>query len=121
VIRSKTGRPVRFEITETTRLSLERWIGDTEMIGVELPWPSGVHGGPYLPRRRHTRIVRGWVMSPGLRPSAYGTHSMCWTKVARICKKSGKLRAVQLLPGHRRMDSRVRWPGVEGEEALALS
>lgn len=121
MIQTKTGRLVRFEITETTRPSLERWISDTEMIGVELPWPSGIHCGTHRPTRHHARTVRGWVMSPGLRPSAHGTHSMRRTKVARICKKSGKLRAVQLLQGLRKMGSRVRWPSVEGEEALTLS
>lgn len=61
MIQSKTGKPVRFEITETTRLSLERWIGDPEMIGLEFLWPSRIHGSPHLSTRQYARIVRGWV------------------------------------------------------------
>jgi hypothetical protein len=115
MIQSKTGKPVRFEITETTRLSLERWIGDPEMIGLEFLWPSRIHGSPHLSTRQYARIVRGWVMSLGLEPSAYGTHSMRRTKVAQIYKKTGNLRAVQLLLGHTKMDSTVRYLGVDIE------
>lgn len=121
VIQSKTGKPVRFEITETTRLSLERWIRDPEMIGLEFLWPSRIHGSPHLSTRQYARIVRSWVTSLGLEPSAYGTHSMRRTKVAQIYKKTGNLRAVQLLLGHTKMDSTVRYLGVDIEDALSLS
>jgi hypothetical protein len=76
IVQSKTGKPVRFEIAETTRLSLEQWIGDPEMTGLEFLWPSRLHGSLHLPTRQYARIVRGWVTSLGLDPSAYGTHSM---------------------------------------------
>jgi integrase len=121
MIQSKTGKPVRFEITEITRLSLERWIRDPEMIGREFFWPSRVHGSPHLSIRQYARIVRGWVMSLGLDPSSCGTHSMRRTKVAQICKRTGNLRAVQLLLGHTKMDSTVRYLGVDIEDALSLS
>ncbi|MGP9804377.1 tyrosine-type recombinase/integrase [Paracoccus sp. NSM] len=121
MIQSKTGKPVRFEITETTRVSLERWIGDAEMIGREFLWPSRIHGSPHLSTRQYARIVRGWVTSLGLEPSAYGTHSMRRTKVAQIYKKTGNLRAVQLLLGHTKIDSTVRYLGVDIEDALSLS
>ncbi|MCP6559183.1 integrase, partial [Klebsiella pneumoniae] len=75
MIQSKTGKPVRFEITEVTRQSLECWILDPEMIGLEFLWPSRIHGSPLLSTRQYARIVRGWVISLGLEPSAYGTHS----------------------------------------------
>ncbi len=118
---SKTGQPVKFEITETTRLSLDRWIADPEMLGVEFLWPSRLHGSPHLSTRQYARILRRWVMSIGLEPSAYGTHSMRRTKVAQIYKKTGNLRAVQLLLGHTKMDSTVRYLGVDIEDALTLS
>lgn len=121
MIQSKTAKPVRFEITETTRLSLERWIHDPEVVGEEFLWPSRIHGSPHLSTRQYARIVRGWVMSVGLEPSAYGTHSMRRTKVAQIYKKTGNLRAVQLLLGHTKMDSTVRYLGVDIEDALTLS
>lgn len=121
MIQSKTGKPVRFEITETTRLSPDRWTHDPEMIGLEFLWPSRIHGSPHLSTRQYARIVRGWVMSIGLEPSAYGTHSMCRTKVAQIYKKTGNLRAVQLLLGHTKMDSTMRYLGVDIDDALTLS
>lgn len=120
-MQSKTGKPVRFEITETTRLSLERWICDPEMRGLEFMWPSRLHGSPHLSTRQYARIVRSWVTSRGLEPSAYGTHSMRRTKVAQIYKKTGNLRAVQLLLGRTKMDSTVRYLSVDLEDALTLS
>ena len=113
--------PVRFEITETTRLSLERWIKDPEMIGCEYLWPSRLHASPHLSTRQYARIMRDWVLSIGLEPSAYGTHSMRRTKVAQIYKKTGNLRAVQLLLGHTKMHSTVRYLGVDLDDALSLS
>lgn len=92
MIQSKTGKPVRFEIAETTRVFLERWIGDPKMIGLEFLWLSRIHGSPHLSTRQYAWIVRGWVTSLGLEPSAYGTHSMRRTKVAQIYKKTGNLR-----------------------------
>ena len=65
--------------------------------------------------------MKEWVASIGLEPSAYGTHSMRRTKVALICKKTGNLRAVKLLLGHSKMDSTVRYLGVELNDALEIS
>ncbi len=121
VTQSKTGKPVRFEITETTRQSLERWIADPEMLGLEYLWPSRLHHSAHLSTRQYARILREWIMSIGLEPSAYGTHSMRQTKVAQIYKKTGNLRAVQLLLGHTKMDSTVRYLGVDLDDALMLS
>jgi site-specific recombinase XerC len=121
VTQSKTGRPVRFEITDTTRQSLEQWIADPEMVGSEFLWPSRLHASPHLSTRQYARIMREWVTSIGLEPSAYGTHSMRRTKVAQIYKKTGNLRAVQLLLGHTKMDSTVRYLGVDLDDALSLS
>lgn len=118
---SKTGKPVRFEITETARQSLERWIADPEMIGSEYLWPSRLHASQHLSTRQYARILREWVLSIGLKPSGYGTHSMRRTKVAQLYKKTGNLRAVQLLLGHTKMDSTVRYLGVDLDDALALS
>jgi site-specific recombinase XerC len=121
VTQSKTGKPVRFEIIDTTRQSLERWVADPEMIGLEYLWPSRLHHSAHLSTRQYARILRHWVISIGLEPSAYGTHSMRRTKVAQIYKKTGNPRAVQLLLGHTKMDSTVRYLGVELDDALTLS
>ncbi|QUS37110.1 tyrosine-type recombinase/integrase [Falsirhodobacter algicola] len=121
VTQSKTGKPVRFEITETTRQSLERWIMDPEMICSDYLWPSRLHASEHPSTRQYARILRGWVLSIGLEPSGYGTHSMRRTKVAQLYKKTGNLRAVQLLLGHTKMDSTVRYLGVDLDDALAPS
>ncbi len=121
IIQSKTQKPVRFEITEETRKSLLRWIGKPLMIGSEHLWPGRFHDRLHISTRQYARLVRDWVKSIGLEPSAYGTHSMRRTKVSQIYKKTGNLRAVQLLLGHTKMDSTVRYLGVELEDALAIS
>ncbi|WP_321341998.1 tyrosine-type recombinase/integrase [uncultured Cohaesibacter sp.] len=121
ILQSKTGKPVRFEITEGTRKSLKEWINHPLMIGHAYLWPGRFHDRPHISTRQYARLLKEWVQSIGLEPSAYGTHSMRRTKVAQIYKKTGNLRAVQLLLGHTKMDSTVRYLGVELEDALAIS
>jgi integrase len=65
--------------------------------------------------------VQRWVRSIGLSPAAYGTHSLRRTKAALIYRKTGNLRAVQLLLGHSKLESTVRYLGVEVDDALAIS
>lgn len=91
------------------------------MIGADYLWPSRLHHRPHLSTRQYARTVREWMTVIGLEPSAYGTHSMRRTKVAQIYKKTGNLRAVQLLLGHTKMDSTVRYLGVDLDDALTLS
>ena len=121
VLQSKTGTPVRFEITEGTRNSLSRWIGHRSMSGQKFLWPGRFHDRPHISTRQYARLLKSWVQSIGLEPSAYGTHSLRRTKVAQIYKKTGNLRAVQLLLGHTKMDSTVRYLGVDLEDALSIS
>lgn len=91
------------------------------MFGCDDLWPSRFHDSPHLSTRQYARILRGWITSIGLEPSAYGTPSMRRTKAAQIYKKTGNLRAVQLLLGHTKMDSTVRYLGIELEDALEIS
>lgn len=91
------------------------------MVGSEHLWPGRFHEGRHISKRQYARLVRDWVTSIGLEPSAYGTHSMRRTKVAQTYRKTGNLRAVQLLLGHTKMDSTVRYLGVELEDALAIA
>ena len=90
------------------------------MVGSEYLWPGRFHERLHISTRQYARMVRDWVTSIDLEASAYGTHSMRQTKVTQICKKTGILRAVQLLLGHTKMDSTVRSLGVELENALAI-
>ena len=121
ITQSKTQKPVRFEITEGTRNSLVRWMDEPLMIGSEFLWPGRLHERLHISTRQYARLVRNWVMSIGMEPSAFGPHSMRRTKVAQIYKKTGNLRAVQLLLGHTKMDSTVHYLGVELEDALEIS
>ena len=121
VVQSKTQSSVRFEITEGTRKSLARWMDEPLMVGTEFLWPGRFHERLHISTRQYARLVRDWVISIGLDATSYGTHSMRRTKVAQIYKKTGNLRAVQLLLGHTKMDSTVRYIGVELEDALAIA
>ena len=84
-------------------------------------FPSRVHNRPHLSTRQYARIVNRWVSSIGLDPKKYGTHSMRRTKAALIYKKTGNLRAVQLLLGHTKLESTVRYLGIEVDDALHIS
>ena len=91
------------------------------MIGSDFLWPGRFHKRLHISTRQYARLVRDWVNSVGLEPSAYGTHSMRRTKVAQIYRKTGNLSAFQLLLGHTKMNSTVRYLGVELEDALAIA
>lgn len=121
VLQSKTQKLVRFEITEGTRKAVARWMEDPIMVGSEYLWPGRFHERLHISTRQYARIVREWVTSIGLEATAYGRHSMRRTKVTQIYKKTGNLRAVQLRLGYTKMDSTVRYLGVEREDALAIS
>ncbi len=70
ITQSKTWSPVRFEISGCTRTSLAAWLEDPAMIGSEHLWPGRFHGRPHISTRQYARLVRGWVTSIGLEPSA---------------------------------------------------
>ncbi|WP_317054871.1 tyrosine-type recombinase/integrase [Roseovarius rhodophyticola] len=121
VVQSKTKRPVQFELVENTRDSVAAWIKSPEMIGSHFMFPSRFHERPHISTRQYGRLVRDWVVATGLEPSGYGTHSLRRTKAAEIYRKTGNLRAVQLLLGHTKVDSTVRYLGVELEDALSIA
>jgi integrase len=106
IIQKKTGRPVQFEITEQTRASLEDWLAILKIRDGRFLFPSRVHDQPHISTRQYGRIVHDWVRNAGLDDSAYGTHSMRRTKASQIYKKTGNLRAVQLLLGHTKLEAR---------------
>ncbi len=121
VIQSKTKRPVQFEVSENTRDSIWTWVCGPEMHGCVCLFPSRLHDRPHVSTRQYARLVRDWVSAIGLDPSGYGTHSLRRTKAAQIYRKTGNLRAVQLLLGHAKVDSTVRYLGVELEDALSIA
>ena len=75
----------------------------------------------HLTTRQYARIVKKWISSIGLDITLYGTHTMRRTKASLIYKKTKNLRAVQILLGHTKLESTVRYLGVEVDDALELS
>jgi integrase len=121
VIQRKTGRPVQFEITEQTRAAIRDWVANSVPGNGQYLFPSRFHDQPHISTRQYARIVHRWVERAGLDSSAYGTHSMRRTKAAQIYKKTGNLRAVQLLLGHTKLERTVRYLGIEVDDALSIS
>jgi integrase len=121
VVQQKTSRPVQFEITEPTRTALADWIRLSGVKSDDFLFPSRVHASPHLSIRQYARIVDSWVEEIGLDPAAYGTHSIRRTKPSLIYRRTKNLRAVQLLLGHTKLESTVRYLGIEVEDALELA
>ncbi len=121
VIQQKTGRPVPFEITEPTRASLEAWLKVRGDRADNWPFPSRSRPGAHIGTRQYARLVDKWVAMIELPSRSFGTHSLRRTKVALLYKQTGNLRACQLLLGHRKLESTVRYLGIEVDDALALS
>ena len=121
IIQQKTGRPVPFEITDPARDALIAWLARRGPRSDEWLFPSRARPGQHLGTRQYARIVRGWVGMIDVEPEAYGTHSLRRTKVALVYKKTGNLRACQLLLGHQKLESTVRYLGIEVDDALTIS
>ncbi len=71
--------------------------------------------------RQYARLVSEWIASIGLDSHVFGTHSLRRTKATLIYRRTGNLRAVQLLLGHRKIESTVRYLGIEVDDALAIA
>lgn len=121
VMQQKTSRPVQFEITEPTRIAVTEWMRLRNLRSEDYLFPSRLHSSPHLGTRQYSRIVESWVKHIGLDPCAYGTHSIRRTKATLIYKRTKNLRAVQLLLGHAKLESTVRYLGIEVDDALELS
>lgn len=121
VMQHKTLRPVQFEITEHTRLSIEAWISVRKLAPSDYLFPSRLHASPHISTRQYSRLVHRWIASIGLDDSAYGTHTMRRTKASLIYRRTKNLRAVQLLLGHSKLESTVRYLGIEVDDALEMA
>lgn len=121
VVQQKTGRPVQFELMDDARASLLRWL---ELRGGSLEdyaFPSRTDHSAHMSTRQYARLVDEWVTGIGLPSKDYGTHSLRRTKASIIYKATGNLRAVQILLGHTKIESTVRYLGVDVEDALTLA
>lgn len=121
VLQQKTQRPVQFEITEQSRLSISDWIKEAQLGDNDYLFPSRLHESPHISTRQYARIVHEWISEIGLDSTQYGTHSMRRTKVSLIYRRTKNLLAVQLLLGHTRLESTVRYLGIEVDDALEVS
>ena len=116
-------RTIRFSLRSPneTRASLQDWLEARPADRGPYVFPSRVHNQPHLTARQYACIAHGWIESAGMDSRAYGTHSMRRTKAAQIYRETGNLRAVQLLLGHAKIESTVRYLGIEVDDALTLS
>ncbi len=121
VLQQKTNQPVRFEITEQTRTALSDWIEDAQLKYQDYLFPSRQRASLHISTRQYARILSGWIAEIGLDPASYGTHSMRRTKASLIYRRTKNLRAVQLLLGHSKLESTVRYLGIEVDDALEMA
>ncbi|MEI4516476.1 MULTISPECIES: tyrosine-type recombinase/integrase [unclassified Stenotrophomonas] len=119
VLQRKTGRPVQFELTEMTRSAIADWSRQAQLASASYLFPGRAAG--HLSTRQYARIVESWVTDIGLDRHSYGTHSMRRTKASLIYRRTKNLRAVQILLGHTKLESTVRYLGIEVEDALEMA
>jgi integrase len=120
VRQKKTGRPVRFELTEQTRQAVDDYMKAAGKRPGDFLF-TGRRPGQSMTPRQYARLVSEWIASIGLDSRLYGTHSLRRTKATLIYRRTGNLRAVQLLLGHTKIESTVRYLGVEVDDALAIA
>jgi integrase len=121
VLQRKTQLPVQFEITSAAREAVQAWIKLAGLKSEDFLFPSRLNESPHLGTRQYARILDSWVDELGLDRLNYGTHSMRRTKATLIYRRTKNLRAVQLLLGHSKLESTVRYLGIEVDDALEIS
>jgi len=121
VRQKKTGRPVKFEISEQTRQAVDDYLETKSKVPSDFLFTGRRGNGRCLTTRQYARLVSEWVSLAGLDSSLFGTHSIRRTKATLIYRKTGNLRAVQLLLGHTKVESTVRYLGIEVDDALAIA
>ena len=121
VRQKKTGRPVKFELTDQTRHAIDHYLKTAGEESGDFLF-TGRHGfGQCMTTRQYARLLSEWIASIGLDPKLFGTHSLRRTKATLIYRRTGNLRAVQLLLGHTKIESTVRYLGIEVDDALAIA
>ena len=121
VIQQKTDSPVQFEITPSTGKSILAWVKKARLKDSDYLFKSRINDSEHISTRQYNRIFHGWIEKLGLDTSLYSTHSMRRTKPYLIYKKTKNLRVVQLLLGHKKLESTVRYLGIEVDDALEIS
>ncbi|HWX81975.1 MAG TPA: tyrosine-type recombinase/integrase, partial [Xanthobacteraceae bacterium] len=113
VRQKKTGRPVKFELTDQTRQAVDDYLKAADKKPGEFLFRGRRGFGQCITTRQYSRLLSEWIASIGLDPKLFGTHSLRRTKATLIYRRTGNLRAVQLLLGHTKIESTVRYLGVE--------
>lgn len=121
ILQQKTQTPVRFELMAPTREAISKWISLSGSQANDFLFPNRSNSSRHISTRQYARIVKRWVISIGLDATAYATHSMRRTKPALIYARTKNLRAVQLLLGHTKLESTVRYLGIDVDDALEMS
>jgi integrase len=121
VRQQKTGHPVKFELTEQTRESVDAYMTSFGRRQGDFLFAGRRDASHCISTRQYARLLARWTASIGLDPRLFGTHSLRRTKAALIYRRTGNLRAVQLLLGHTKIESTVRYLGVEVDDALAIA
>ena len=121
MLQRKTQRPVQFEITTPAREAVQTWIRKAGLQSGDFLFPSRRSPLDHIGTRQYARVVRSWVKDLGLDPAGYGTHSIRRTKASLIYKRTKNLRAAQLLLGHCKIESTVRYLGIEVDDALEMA
>jgi integrase len=97
------------------------WIASSQLKSEDFLFPSRIRSSPHLSTRQYARIVDSWVERLGLNVASYGTHTLRRTKATLIYRRTKNLRAVQLLLGHTKLESTVRYLGIEVDDALEMA
>ncbi len=121
IMQRKTQQSVQFELTLQTRFSIEAWISKAGLKTHDYLFPSRLSSFDHLSTRQYARLVSKWISSIGLDPTTYGTHSLRRTKASLIYKRTHYLRAIQLLLGHTKLESTVKYLGIEVDDALEMA
>lgn len=117
----KTERPVKFELTDQTRQAVDDYLQAVTKKPGEYLFTCHKGNGRCMTTRQYARLLSEWIASIGLDPKLFGTHSLRRTKATLIYRRTGNLRAVQLLLGHTKIESTVRYLGIEVDDALAIA
>jgi integrase len=121
VRQKKTGQPVKFELTEQTRQAVDDYLKTARKKPGDFLFTGRSGPRRCMSTRQYARLVSEWIASIGLDPTLFGTHSLRRTKATLIYRRTGNLRAVQLLLGHTKIESTVRYLGIEVDDALAMA
>jgi integrase len=120
VRQKKTGRPVKFELSDQTRQAVDEYLKSASKTSGDFLF-TGRRTGQNMTTRQYARLLSGWIGSVGLDSRLFGTHSLRRTKATLVYRRTGNLRAVQLLLGHTKIESTVRYLGIEVDDALSMA